>query len=64
MKVKLLKKVRKKIKLYERNGLYCVDTGNYFSDRMTKQEALNYHRLWVIKIAKDIFGFKPKHRIK
>ena len=64
MKTKLLRKVRKKIKLYERNGLYYVDTGYYIRDEMNKQEALDYRRYWIILTAEDIFGFKHKHRIK
>ena len=64
MKAKLLRKVRKKIKLYERNGLYCVDTDYCMRYEMNKQEALDYRRYWVIQTARDIFGFKHKHRVK
>ena len=64
MKTKLLRKVRKKIRLYKRNGLYYVDNGGNVSGGTTKQEALDYRRFWVIRTADDIFGFKPKHRIK
>ena len=64
MKTKLLRKVRKKIRLYKRNGLYYVDIGGHISSGTTKQEALDYRRFWVIRTADDIFGFKPKHRIK
>tara|TARA_R110002167_G_C12587038_1_gene643881 strand:- start:785 stop:985 length:201 start_codon:yes stop_codon:yes gene_type:complete len=60
MKTKLLKKARRKVKFYKRNGLYYVDSGNYMPDGMTKERALDYYRVWVIKTAKDIFGFKPK----
>ena len=63
MKIKLLKKAKKNLRLYERNGFYYVDTKYHISDGMTKKKALEYYRFWVIRIAKDIFGFKPKNRI-
>lgn len=64
MKVKLLKKCRKKIKFYERNGKYYVDTGNYLDPiGKTKPYALEYYRFWIIRTAKDIFKFKPKKQL-
>lgn len=63
MKSKLLKKVRRKVKLYERNGDYYVDLGNYNPGPMDKERALSYYRFWIIKNAKIIFGFKSKTRI-
>tara|TARA_R110000744_G_scaffold378248_1_gene494127 strand:+ start:316 stop:510 length:195 start_codon:yes stop_codon:yes gene_type:complete len=64
MKTKPLRKVRKKIRLYKRNGLYYVDTGHFAPGGMAEKEALDYRRFWVIRTAKDIFGFKHKHKIK
>ena len=62
MKTKLLKKVRRKVKLYERNGFYYVDTGNDVSSVMDYDEALRYYRVWILRKARDIFGFKPKSK--
>ena len=64
MKTKLLKKCRRKIKLFERNGKYYVDTGNYLDAvGKTKEIALEYYRLWILETAKNIFKFKPKHQL-
>jgi hypothetical protein len=63
MKTKLLKKTRRKVKLYERNGLYYVETDSCISDKMLKKQALTYYRFWVRKTAENIFGFKPKSRL-
>jgi hypothetical protein len=64
MKVKLLKKVRKIVKLYKRNGLYYVETGNYLDDQgKSKREAINYYRVWILKRARDIFKFQPKSQL-
>jgi hypothetical protein len=64
MKVKLLKKCRKKIKFFERNGKYYVHTGNYLASiGKSKDDALNYYRFWIIETAKNIFKFKPKHQL-
>ena len=64
MKTKLLKKARKKVKFFERNGEYYVDTGDYLDPSgKTKEEALKYYRIWIIRTAKDIFGFKQKAQL-
>ncbi len=63
MKTKLLKKARRKVKLYKRNGLYYVDNGNYVSTGVKKEDALRYYRVWIIRTARTIFGFKPKSRL-
>ena len=64
MKTKLLKKCRRKIKLFERNGKYYVDTGNYLDAvGKTKEIALEYYRFWILETAKNIFKFKPKHQL-
>lgn len=61
MKTKLLKKCRKQVKLYERNGSYYVDTGNYMDlEGKVKEEALRYYRIWIIRTARGLFGFRPK----
>lgn len=61
MKTKLLKKCRRRIKFFERNGKYYVDTGNYLDPNgKTKEEALSYYRVWIIRTAESIFKFKPK----
>jgi len=61
MKTRLLKKCRRKIKLFERNGKYYVDTGNYLDPTgKTKERALEYYRFWILETAKNIFKFKPK----
>ena len=63
MKTKLLKKCRRKIKFFERNGKYYVDTGNYLDPNgKTKEEALRYYRVWIIRTAESIFKFKPKRQ--
>lgn len=54
---------RRKIKLFKRNGLYYVDSGRV-SCGMTKENALNFYRIWVIIIARDRFGFKPKSKLR
>jgi len=64
MKTRLLKKCRRKIKLFERNGKYYVDTGNYLDPNgKTKKVALEYYRLWILETARSIFKFKPKSRL-
>lgn len=64
MKTKLLRKCRRKIKLFERNGQYYVDTGNYLDPNgKTKSDALIYYRGWILTTAKNIFGFKPKRQL-
>ena len=64
MKAKLLKKARRKIKMYKRNNTYYVDTGFLVSEFSVKENALAYYRRWVVYRAEEMFGFKPKNRLK
>lgn len=64
MKAKLLRKSRKKVKLYKRNETFIVHiNGDYAADFDDKNQAYDYYRTWVIRIAYDYFGMKPKHLI-
>lgn len=64
MKTKLLKKCRKKIKFFERNGKFYVSTGSYLvPNGKTKEEALRYYRILIFRTAKEIFKFKPKTQL-
>lgn len=64
MKNKLLMKCRKRVKMYERNGIYYVYS-EFLADWFGKDKkyALMYYRTSVIYLAKKYFGFKPKKRI-
>lgn len=63
MKTKLLKKCRRKVKFYERNGKYYVYTENYLNSwGKSKENALAYYRFWILQTARSIFNFKPKHQ--
>lgn len=64
MKAKLLRRVKKKIKLYKRNSLYLVDIGSLVSVHHDKESAYEYYRFWIIKEAVDYFGNKPKKRLR
>jgi len=65
MKVKLLKKAKSKLRLFERNGLYYVDLGCWMDKTgMSKKDAIDYYRYHVIANAKYIFGFRPKKQIR
>jgi len=63
MKVKLLKKVKRKVKLYKRNGLYFVDIGCLISQFDSEESAMRYYRTWIKRAAKTMFGFRPKQQI-
>lgn len=61
MKTKLLRKCRKEVKFFERNGKYYVNNGIFtFPEEKTKEEALRYYRIWILGTAREIFKFKPK----
>jgi hypothetical protein len=64
MKTKLLKKVKKKIKMYKRNNFYFIETPNLSLDPMDKDKALSFYREYVLHYAHAIFGFRPKERVK
>jgi hypothetical protein len=59
MKTRLLRKARKKVKLHERNGVYYIN----YHECNSKRKALMHYRYWVLKNAKDIFGFRPKSQL-
>ena len=64
MKTRLLRKARKKVKLHERNGVYYIKAnGNHYHECNSKRKALMHYRYWVLKNAKDIFGFRPKSQL-
>lgn len=64
MKIKLLKKVRRTVRLYERNGLYYIGLDNMMTEGIEKkEEAINEYRYRVVARARRIFGFKPKYRL-
>ena len=66
MKVRLLKKLRKKYRLYERNSTYIIE----YRDRGFKHQYYQYDletakqtvRNWILKDANNYY-FKPKKRI-
>lgn len=64
MKVKLLKKARRKCKVYKRGSVYYVLHNGLLNEYKFENNALCYYRIWVIRYAKEIFGFKPKERIR
>ncbi len=64
MKAKLLKKVRKKVKLYKRNNLYYVYIGTDVETFRNYDVAMRYYSTWICRNAKDIFGLKMKTRLK
>lgn len=64
MKVKLLKKVRKKISLWERNGIYYLfKNGKEIDNWISKSKALKTYRKMLIWEAQDIFGIKMKRKL-
>lgn len=63
MKTKLLRKVKNRIKIYKRGSLYRVHNiviDSYSSDFKFEETALACYRIFVIREAKRIFGYKPK----
>lgn len=63
MKTKLLRKCRKKIKLYKRNNDYILRKGK--EDIYYKEKGFAYflYRYYIIEMAEEIFGSRPKKRI-
>lgn len=64
MKAKLLKKVRRRVKLFKRNSIYIVKGPELRSEFKYENEALRYYRSSILYEAKYIFGFKPKKRLR
>lgn len=63
MKTKLLRKLRRKIKLYYYNKWYELYKGNRLhSSRSNKQNAEHAYRVLLLKEAKKIFGDKKIER--
>lgn len=63
MKVKLLKKSRKRVKVYERNGYMSIYVNNkcIYADL-----SISWRKFYcneVVKVARKIYGLKPKNRI-
>lgn len=59
MKTNLLKKCRKKIKLFERNGKFYVNTGYGVNEFIAYIDAIKYRRHRIIKHAEFIFKNEP-----
>lgn len=66
MKTKLLRKAKSRLKLYKRGNLYrvyLVDS-DFYSSEYTLKDAEKYYRIWVIRRAREIFGYKPKKTLR
>lgn len=72
MKTKLLRKCRKRVKLYKRGGTYYVAYSNPFSIIQNQEigfkeieDAMRHYYAWIIQIANSVFGRRVlKTRVK
>lgn len=65
MKTKLLKKAKKGLSIYERNGLYYVEIHPGTIHQFASLEDANiYYRECILFVARQIFRFTPKKKIR
>lgn len=64
MKTKLLRKAKKEIKIYKRNKKFYVVYGSIEMEHSNIESARRNYRNRVISRANEIFGFKPKSKIR
>jgi sRNA-binding regulator protein Hfq len=64
MQIKLLKKVRKVVKIFYRNGAYTISNPIFKVNVKDKKEAFDWYYIMILTEAKSKFGYKPKKRIR
>lgn len=66
MKTKLLKRLRNKFTIQERNGVYFVwdrkekSYGFHYVDGLTYKQAVQIRREWILEEAKNYLKFKQR----